>query len=529
MSYEILFKSKKNITILLILIIISSLPLKLYTIDFTLPEIEDTWLFVLRGIAHSNGDYAESPIKPSGYPLFVSIFFNIFQPNDYVEHVNILRYLNIIISSAIIFPIYLLARKFFNEKFSLLAPVFFAFQPQLNYNTGQGLSEPLFLLILISGFVLLLSKTSHSSKYFSFILLGFLFWIKFNGLFFVLPFIICHAIIHKNIKNLIICSSLFLLTISPILFMRYEEYGNPIYYQISSGSGNLLEQNVNFISIAINNFFTAWATISLPYLLFLFPLGMIYSRLTSLKTNFKHNWIFFILSFLPMLIFYAGDPSSRPSFYIYPFLIMFSVLAVNSIINTPKFSFTFNQKIILIILLLIFVVISSVLVTYGWNDFGYSSKDPILINEIRDYTGFLVNDIDGNLFWSKGVSYSWLPVAMIENSNGDFHNYKIPNNGGKEVYQISSLEQFYPTKLNVIYFESSSINDFLKKSHSNKIQYISIGEYNDLKFLDEIYLNEEKFPYLDKIYDSHNIGNQKYNVKLFKINQNELLKFLEDK
>ena len=44
-----------------------------------------------------------------------------------------------------------------------------------------------------------------------------------------------------------------------------------------------------------------------------------------------------------------------------------------------------------------------------------------------------------------------------------------------------------------------------------------------------IYLNEEKFPYLDKIYDSHNIGNQKYNVKLFKINQNELLKFLEDK
>ena len=527
MSYDILFKSRKNITILLILIIIASLPLKLYTIDFTLPEIEDTWLFVLRGIAHSNGNYAESPIKPSGFPLFASLFFTIFQPSDYVEHVNILRYLNIVISSAIIFPIYLLARKFFNQKFSLLAPVFFAFQPQLNYNTGQGLSEPIFLLILISGFLLLLSKTSQSSRYFSFIFLGFLFWIKFNGLFFVLPFIICHAIIHKNIKNLIICLSLFVLTISPILLMRYEEYGNPVYYQISSGSGNLLEQNVNFISIAINNLFTAWATISLPYLLFLFPLGMIYSYLTKLKTSFKHNWIFFILSFLPMLIFYAGDPSSRPSFYIYPFLILFSVLAVYSMINNQKFSFTSNQKTILIILLLLFVIASSVLVTYGWNDYGYSSKDPVLINEIRDYTGYLINDIDGNLFWSKGVSYSWLPVAMIENSNGNFHDYKIPIKGGKEVYQISSLEHFYPTKLNVIYFESLSINDFFKKVHSNKINYISIGDKNDFKFLDEIYLNEEKFPYLQKIYDSQNNGYQKYNVKLFKINQNELLKILE--
>ena len=76
-------------------------------------------------------------------------------------------------------------------------------------------------------------------------------------------------------------------------------------------------------------------------------------------------------------------------------------------------------------------------------------------------------------------------------------------------------------------FKRISINDFFKKVHSNKINYISIGDKNDFKFLDEIYLNEEKFPYLQKIYDSQNNGYQKYNVKLFKINQNELLKILE--
>ena len=74
--YKLDFESNKQIYLILILIIVCSLSLKLYTIDFSVHEVQDTWLYALRGIANSNGDFAESPIKPPGYPLFLSLFFN---------------------------------------------------------------------------------------------------------------------------------------------------------------------------------------------------------------------------------------------------------------------------------------------------------------------------------------------------------------------------------------------------------------------------------------------------------------------
>ncbi len=78
--YKLELESKKSLVLVLAIIIISSFFLKLYTIDFSVSEIQDTWIYVLRGIAFSNGDYAESPIKPSGYPLILSFFFKIFEP-----------------------------------------------------------------------------------------------------------------------------------------------------------------------------------------------------------------------------------------------------------------------------------------------------------------------------------------------------------------------------------------------------------------------------------------------------------------
>ena len=83
--YKLEITSKKNTAVILALIILSSIFLKLYTIDFSEAEIQDTWVYVLRGIAFSNGDYAESPVKPAGYPLFLSFFFNFFDSENFVD------------------------------------------------------------------------------------------------------------------------------------------------------------------------------------------------------------------------------------------------------------------------------------------------------------------------------------------------------------------------------------------------------------------------------------------------------------
>jgi len=525
--------SKKKTLFFLFVIIFCSLPLKLYTIDFSLPEIEDTWHYVLRGIAHSNGDYTEEPVKTSGYPLFLSLFFKIIQPNDYIDYVNVARILNIIISSATIFPLYLLAKRFFDAKISFLLPIFFAFQPQLNYNTGQGMSEPLFLLILTSSYFLLLDKTSKSSHFISFFLLGLLFWTRFTGLLFVLPFLICYTIIHRNPKNLLVCFIIFLLTISPILLLRYDQYGNPLYYSGLHGPLKpqfLPEQNEqNWIVLSLNHISLVWATLSLPYLIFFFPLGMYFSRLVhNNRKNFHCNWIFFVMSFSPMIVFYYADASSRPSFHIYPFLMIFSVLAIHAIINNRKRPFNKNQKKMFIFLVLVFVVGSSTLVAHGWQNYGYGKKDAILVNEIREYASYLLNNLEGNLFWSKGVSVDWINVVMIEESNGAFKNYKFTPNADIEIYHMSHLKKYFPTKLNVAHkIKSDSIDDFFINTEKYNIDYLSIGEKNELEFLDQIYKDEKKFPYLQKIFDSYENGFQKYKVKLFTINYEKLHQLTE--
>ena len=68
-----------------ILIATVSLGLKLYTVDFTVLPSEDTFGYVLRGMAHNNGDFTEHPRKTLGWSIFISPFFNMIDSNNFLE------------------------------------------------------------------------------------------------------------------------------------------------------------------------------------------------------------------------------------------------------------------------------------------------------------------------------------------------------------------------------------------------------------------------------------------------------------
>ena len=539
--YKLELESKKHIFLILISIVISSLFLKLYTIDFTTAEINDNWLYVLRGISFSNGFYAESPIKPSGFPLILSSLFSIIQPNDFIDYVNVSRIFNIIISSLTIFPLYFLARNFFNKKFSLLLPFFFAFQPQLNFNVGLGITEPLFIFLVILSFSFLLKKESKYGMYFSFLLIGMLFWVRFTGLLFVLPIIICHLIFHRDLKTLFLCSIVLLLIISPILVLRYEQFGNPLHFDsLTSESNN--ERRDNFIpselneywfTLTIKNFFTAFGTMALPYLILLFPLGLITYKYISPQNKkfFISTLIFFTLTLIPLFFQFYMYTSARVLYHLYPFMMIFAIFCI-IVFYDKKFNFLNHQtKNILIILLVCLIPVSSLLITSGFQGYGYGERDTIKIHEIKQYNKFLLDNIDGDLFWSKGESVRWINITMIEESNGGFKDYMIDTNIGYDVYNMSSLKKYYPTNLNLVElpsFESpanintNTLNLFFSESEKNGIEYLSVGYRNDMKIFDEVYQNEQKFPFLEKIFDSNDNRFNKYHVKLFKIDYEKL-------
>ena len=124
--------SIKYTIITLVVIAVISVILKLYTMDFTLPVNSDPLAYAIAAISHTDGDFSQSSHRGIGWPIFVSLFYNFIDSNDFLIYSNVLRSLSLAVSVCTIFLVYFLGRKFFNEKYSLVVAALFAFEPSRN-------------------------------------------------------------------------------------------------------------------------------------------------------------------------------------------------------------------------------------------------------------------------------------------------------------------------------------------------------------------------------------------------------------
>ena len=142
--------NNKKLCLILASLTIISFSLSLYHIDFSIPPTsDDSYGYVLRTFSILNDDLSEPARKTIGWPIFLSIFYSFFDSTNFLDYVNTARLLSMIISSASVFPMYLLARKFFNQNISIVASCMFAFEPHLLYNSAHALSESIFIFLTI--------------------------------------------------------------------------------------------------------------------------------------------------------------------------------------------------------------------------------------------------------------------------------------------------------------------------------------------------------------------------------------------
>ena len=145
--------SKKTIICVLIAISIISISLKLYTTDFSNPINSDSLAYSLAAISHTNGDFSQSSHRGIGWSLFIAPFYSFIDSDNFLIYSNTIKIISLGISTATISVVYLLGRKYFNEKYSLVVASLFAFEPHLNFNSGFGLTEPLITLCLLRHFI----------------------------------------------------------------------------------------------------------------------------------------------------------------------------------------------------------------------------------------------------------------------------------------------------------------------------------------------------------------------------------------
>ena len=530
----------KYVIVSLVIIASISIILKLYTMDFSFPINSDSLAYSLAAISHTNGDFSQSSHRGVGWSMFVSIFYSLINSDNFLIYSNTIKILSVSVATSTIFLVYLLGRKFFNQKYSLVVAALFAFEPHLNYNSGFGLSEPLYHLAIIGAFYFLMNK---DTKFIipSLLLAGAVWWIRFNGITFFIILLIIYFATKRNspnfYRNLFLAIVIFLAVVSPMLSQRADQFGDPLYFAYSqyvftgsyekvisieyentatSATDYITENGLfsfiqTFIVNGIYNIMNVIWKISFPYLFILLPFGIIFSfrAFDQEKKTIFANWIFIIISLASLIITFALIPEKRYLFFIFPFLIILCTIPIQRVTEygLSTFSFTKKQKNVFLVLVLITVLILSI-----WFTLRYEQTDPTLENEKYRFAEYVMQNFNGNSLREFGGSLDYLKLQYVLNSIDGFKNCKWHST---ELCNYDKDNGY----LRIITITGNSVEEIVRKGENYDLKYIISNEgKNEFHgFVDEIYFNEEEFPFLVKIFDSTNEGFEKLKIKVFKI------------
>ena len=534
--------NKSQVIIFLILISCISLSMKLYLIDFsTFPNDEDALGYILRSIAHTNGDYSPMSSKTLGWTIFLSPFLNLVDSENFIDYANMARIVSVGVSVVSIFMMYVLARKFFPERYSLVAACLFAFEPHLNYNSGQALSEPLYILLFMVSFYFILTyKTRFYSL--SFLFAGLLWWIRWPG---VIMLIVISIILFYNSKinpktfgKFILCLAIFFLVASPMLANRYNTYDDPFYFdygnRIFTGEFGTL-QSVNtsgleysafdyindngiiqftdrFLVTGMFNIIQQLIQISYPYLVILLPFGIFFSfRAFDQNQRFVNgNWILIITTLSAMIISFSVIPERRFLFYLFPFLIIIGTLPIQRLIEygLSTFSFTEKQKMISLVIVLVIIIILS-----SWFLTRYDIVDKTEQSEQIKFVKILENELSGKIL-DSGNTLRAMNYLQLSNPDTQFRYV-----GTSEITFDDVLDSENIQIVSSIF--GTTLNEFILNCEKENLRYLVI-EKNSITeitypFLTNIYENEFEYDYLKNIIDSEKLEFEKIQVKVFEL------------
>ena len=534
-----IFLNKSTIIICLIIISVISLGLKLSVTNFSTFPGEDATGYIFDAIGHTNGDFSPNSSKTLGWSLFLSPFFELVNSENFLDYSDTARTISIVISLFSIFIMYKLSRKFFPEKYSLVAACLFAFEPHLNYNSGQALSEPLYILISMISFYFILNQNSKLF-YLSFLFAGLLVWVRLPGAIMLLAISIIffyHSKLSSKIfVKFIFGLSIFFLIITPILVNRYDTYGDPLYFGLGSSLftgefGTLQSVNTSdleysaidyiddhsvpefihrFILTGIFNIVEQLTKISFPYLIILIPIGILFSfrAFDQRQKSINANWILILTTISLMVITFSIIPERRFLYYLLPFLIIFATIPIQRLIEygLSTFSFTKKQKHYSLILILgVIITLSSLFMM------RYDVMDKFEEQEQIKLAQLLKNKISGNIL-DAGNALRGISFAELSEFN----------------MKLNLPEQRFPSSpvpitedIKIISIFGISLDDFILNSEKENLKYIAINQDGVTEvwypFLSDIYYNEQQYSYLKKIIDTNELGFTKFKVKVFEI------------
>ena len=511
LNYE--FSNKKVISIISI-IFLSSLIIRFFYFDPNIPLTVDSlnYFFYAMDIRISQEIPINYSLANNGWPLFVSMFFSSFQFDDISNYMQLQKILSIIISSLTVIPVYFLCRKFFNPVFSLLGAFIIGFEPHLIQNSLFGISDSLYIFLVASTLAIFLNSKNKIS-YLSFGLVAISTIVRSEGIFLFFTLSLMYFIIHRKNKHELlkyfIPLSIFILILSPVMIYQNSIHGDDQMFGRAANSlvTHTIDPNdsghvsgIPFILQGFENFpkYLGWNM--LPIWIFFVPLGIIIIlRRICVKTGLLISSI--IIMSLPAFYAYSIPlQDGRYFFFLYP---AFSVIALFSISKFIGY-FPIKKEFVGITLIVGGIIFLSVFYLNNAIDNEHEKESffiaKILVTDEKTVNSYMP---ESRYLEVAGINFNYAEFQK------EFLSDRIP---GKS---IRHSIQHNVTSIHINNFNSIESLNNLKIENNLSHLVIDISK-NENGLLNQIYHNENKFPMLNKIFDSNDYQ-MSYKIKIFEI------------
>lgn len=182
------------------------------------------------------GDFSPNSTQHIGWPLFMSPFLYFFNDQSMVQQMQIARTVSVFVGALSIIPLAYIGKYVLDRAGLVVVLILFTFSAPLIKLASSGMSEPLFILwILTSLYFSLRSSDDQRYLLLSALFAAFAYWVRPNGIF-LLPVIFSAFFLLRphaskaNYRYLIYIVAIFFLVSTPFLYQRYDAYGSPFSY-----------------------------------------------------------------------------------------------------------------------------------------------------------------------------------------------------------------------------------------------------------------------------------------------------------
>lgn len=444
----------------------------------------------------------------TGWQYLISFFFGISDFNKPLELMNTQRIISSVVSGLVIFPLYVLLRRFFNEKFACVGCILFIFEPRFLIISILGVNYPFFILLTLISLVVFL-QNKKNLIYLTFVCIAISSLVRVESMLFIPLFSILYLIKNHNKKEIFRLTSaimvlvIILLPVSLLRIDANEQDGlisqfitGPTYISkhVVGSTPDEDDQYYNtkenklldFVFLSMSNFSKFFGLVLMPYFLILCGIGLFFIFKHKKYRDIDYDKITIVLFSLIIIV---------PSFYAYGRGIsevryLIGLLPIFSIIGTYGIYVLYNKisrkNIIYLGTICLIIIFSAIFIELKIPDYEYESASYFISKEILKRTDN-VNSFHGDWHLKSAHLLSNWPNLPEANQSG---KYSIIINK----MDISNYKDF---------------TELIKDAKKQKLEYIVISERDRFEDL-------ENYKFLEKEVSSTDFGFED-ELEIFKI------------